>query len=88
MTFADLDTIDAYSSQVLGDLRNHGTSLSDEDFEAGVDQTFTTVLSNGEEVELCKDGQAQRVTKTNIEEFIGLVIKARFSEATEQIKAI
>lgn len=53
-----------------------------------MDQTFTTVLSNGEEVELCKDGQAQRVTKTNIEEFIALVIKARFSEATEQIKAI
>lgn len=88
MTFADLDTIDAYSSQVLGDLRNHGTSLSDEDFETSVDQTFTTVLSNGEEVELCKDGQSQRVTKTNIEEFIALVIKARFSEATEQTKAI
>jgi hypothetical protein len=85
---ADLDAIDAYSTQVLTDLRDHGTSLSDEDFEAGVDQTFTTVMSNGEELELCPDGQNQRVTKNNIEEFIKLVLKARLSEATEQIKAI
>lgn len=85
---SDLDEIDQYSTQVLSDLRDHGASLSDADFETGVDQTFTTVLSNGEELELCPDGQNQRVTKTNIEEFIALVLKARMSEATEQIKAI
>ena len=37
MTLADLDGIDAYSAQVLTDLKNYGTTLSDEEFEAGVD---------------------------------------------------
>ena len=37
MTLADLESIDAYSSQVLTDLQNHGASLTDEEFEAGVD---------------------------------------------------
>lgn len=56
MTLADLESIDAYSSQVLTDLQKYGASLTDEDFEASVDQNFTTVLSNGEEVELCAGG--------------------------------
>ena len=59
MTLADLDSIDAYSAQVLTDLQNHGASLSDADFEAGVDQNFTTILSNGEEVTLCEDGESK-----------------------------
>ena len=37
MSLSDLESIDAYSSQVLTDLKNHGMSLSDADFEAGVD---------------------------------------------------
>jgi len=88
LTLADLDSIDAYSAQVLTDMKNYGSSLSDADFEAGVDQNFTTVLSNGEEIELCKDGESRKVTKATIDEFIDLVIKARFNEATEQVKAI
>jgi len=47
LVLSDLESIDAFSAQVLTDLRNHGTQLSDADFEAGVEQTFTTVLSNG-----------------------------------------
>ena len=67
MTFADLDGMDAYSAQVLTDLKAYGTSLSDEEFEAGVDQNFTTLLSNGtEEIELCEGGQDRRVTKATV----------------------
>ena len=66
MTLADLDSIDAYSAQVLTDLQNHGASLSDADFEAGVDQNFTTVLSNGDEIELCEGGETRQVTKATI----------------------
>ena len=88
MSLADLEQIDSYSSQVLTDLQFHGESLSDEDFSAAVDQNFTAVLSNGTEVELCPDGESKKVKKDNIDEFINLVLKARFSEATEQVKAI
>ena len=37
MTLGDLESIDAYSSQVLTDLQNHGSTLSNEDFAAGID---------------------------------------------------
>jgi len=83
MSLADLEQIDSYSSQVLTDMQTHGESLSDEDFAAAVDQSFTTVLSNGTEVELCHEGESKKVRRDNIDEFIGLVLKARFSEATE-----
>jgi len=81
MTLADLESIDAYSSQVLTDMQNYGAALSDEDFEASIDQNFTTVLSNGCEVALVPGGEYKKVKKTNINEFIGLVVKARFDES-------
>ena len=37
MSLSDLESIDAYSSQVLTDLQAHGKSLSDEDFATGID---------------------------------------------------
>ena len=52
----DLLSIDAYSAQVLTDLRQYGAYLDEEEFEATVDLTFTTTLSNGDEIELCKGG--------------------------------
>ena len=83
MTLDDLESIDAYSSQVLTDLRNYSTQLTDEEYEATVDQTFTTVLSNGDEVNLCENGDTRKVGKADIEEFIKLVIETRFNEASE-----
>ena len=59
----DLNEIDAYSYNVLKDLKQHSQNLSDEDFEAGVDQNFTTILSNGDEVPLCEGGEEKKVTK-------------------------
>ena len=88
MTLSDLESIDAYSSQVITDMQSYSASLSDADFAAGVDQNFSTVLSNGDEVALCENGQDRKVTKESIDEFIGLVLKARFAEGTQQIKAI
>ena len=88
MTLEDLESIDTYSSQVLTDLRNYSAQLTDEEFEQTVDQTFTTVLSNGDEINLCENGDTRKVRKTDIEEFIDLVVKARFNEASEQNKAI
>jgi len=70
VTLSDLDAIDAYSAQVLRDLQQYALSLSDEDFAAGVDQNFTTVLSSGEEVPLLPDGENRMVTKENLGEFV------------------
>ena len=88
LTLADLDAFDAYSAQVLTDLRKHSKSLSDEEFKETISQNFTTVLSNGDEVILCDGGTDRMVQKSDIDEFIDLVLKARASEATEQVKAI
>ena len=76
-------TIDSFSAQVLMDLREYSSSLSDEEFEATIDLTFTTILSNGDEIELCTGGADKKVLKANVEEFISLVIKARSVEAFE-----
>lgn len=72
----------------MNDLKNYSAALSDEEFAATIDQNFTTVLSNGDEVVLCEGGEEKQVRKDNIEEFIDLVLKARSMEASEQTKAI
>jgi len=46
------------------------------------------VLSCGDEVPLCDNGENIKVTKTNIGEFIDKVLEARSKEATEQVEAI
>ena len=53
-----------------------------------LEQNFTTVLSNGEEVALCPGGGEKQVTKENMNEFIQLVLEARFNEAKEQVAAL
>lgn len=53
-----------------------------------IDQNYTTVLSNGEEIALEPDGEFKKVKKANINEFINLVVKARFNESKLQTKAI
>lgn len=88
MTIEDLDGIDSYSSQMLANLRQYSGFLSDEEFDASIDQTFTTVLSNGDEVELCPDGELKRVTKSNVDHFIDLVLKARANESAQQLSAL
>jgi len=62
--------------------------LSDADFEAGVEQNFTTILCNQKEVELCPGGNSKMVTKANIDEFADLMMKTRFAEGQEQMNWI
>jgi len=56
MTLEDLDSIDSYSAQMLVNMKQYGGFLSADDFAASIDQNFTTVLSNGNEVSLCPGG--------------------------------
>ena len=82
LTLNDLQGIDAYSSQVLRELNEYSQFLSDEEFEATVDQCFTTVISSGEDVLLCENGDQTRVKKSNLVEFTNLVLEARIKEAS------
>ena len=88
VTLADLEGIDAYSAQVLRDLEQFAQSLSAEDFALGVQQTFITVLSSGDEVPLCEGGAERRVTRENLAEFLALVLETRRQEAREQVAAV
>ena len=74
---------------MLKNLKEYGGILSDEDFAMHLPPlTFTAILSSGDEVELCPAGSEKSVTKQNFEEYIDLVLKARFMEASEQMKSV
>ncbi len=60
--------------------------LDSADFNAHVTETFTTRLSDGSEVELKPDGRRIAVTPENVEEFVDLVLKARLSEGSAQVR--
>ena len=88
LTLDDLECMDSYSYQMLKNLLEKGSQLSEADFTASIDLNFTTVLSNGEQIQLCKDGKEKKVTKANLQEFVDSVMKARFNESASQVKAI
>lgn len=85
---ADLKAFDTYSWQVVDDLINNTKDLSDEDFNAGIDEYFVTLLSNGEQVELIPGGRSVKVTKTNLNEYTKAIVEARIHESAKQIRAI
>jgi hypothetical protein len=58
VTSHDFEGLDAYSHQVIKDLEKHGAKLSPEEFDAVVDETFTTHLSDGTKVDLIPDGSS------------------------------
>lgn len=41
------------------------------------------MLSNGDEIALVHGGEERKVQKADIEEFIDLVVKARFAESNQ-----
>jgi hypothetical protein len=55
-------------------LKKQSEKLSDGEFEAVVDERFVTRLSDGTEVELCRDGKDKIVTKHNLDEYIQLLL--------------
>ena len=59
--------------------------MDHDSFGYAVDHSFTTVLSSGQEVELCENGRNMVVTKDNYEKFIRLMLQKRFEEGREQM---
>lgn len=66
----DLETIDAYSSKVLVDLKKEAVKLDKDDFNEKVDLKFDTILSNGDTVNLKPGNEMQKVNNENLEEYI------------------
>ncbi|CAE7904906.1 HERC1 [Symbiodinium sp. KB8] len=83
LTPSDLDGVDKLCRQALGSMAN----MSETDF-AELEDTFTTKLSDGSEVELKPGGRSIPVTYETRTEFIARVISARLSESRAQAAAI
>ena len=57
MVYNDLKDFDKYSWQCLEDLKSNAKKLNDQEFEATVQQNFTTYLSNKIECEIKRNGK-------------------------------
>jgi len=81
----DLDAIDHATCESL---RYMSTIDTEKEFNAIIDETFTTQLSDKTMIELKTDGQRTKVTFLNRHEYVRLVIAARLNESRTQIEAI
>lgn len=81
----DLESFDAYSSQVLKDLKEQATKLDTDKFNQSVNLKFETILSSGETIKLQSEKEHSEVNKENLAEYIDLVQTARFNESKTQM---
>ena len=73
----------------LDDLINiHKKGVNEEQFNDLIQEKFVTALSNGAEVELCKNGKNLPVTYDQREEYAILVESIRLKESIKQIQAL
>lgn len=79
----DFETFDQYALTAFKDMLNLAEIYPPDDFEAAVDDTFTTILSNQKEVEICPGGKNKKLTHANVKEFIELSMKARLNESAK-----
>jgi hypothetical protein len=73
---------------MIEDLKLNTRELSEEDFTYAVDESFVTLLSNGQEVELVPGGATRKVSKANLDEYIKAIVQTRLHESAKQVKAI
>jgi len=88
LTEADLNDFDTYAFQAIADMRKLAKTKTDEEFTQGVDQTFTTLLNNKQEVDLLPGGSNMMVTRKNLEQYIRLMTQKRLQEGEQQIEWI
>jgi hypothetical protein len=70
------------ANKYLDDITNaHKKGVLKENFEDFFDETFTTYLSNGEQVELLENGKNKRVTFENRLDYVELVVQRRLEES-------
>ena len=66
VTIDDLNEIDSMTVNILNDLRDVQGKMTEESFLEGYELNFTTILSNGEEVELVSGGKNKKVNFSNL----------------------
>lgn len=88
LTIKDLDLIDSMTVNVLENLRGIEAKMGEEEFLHGYELAFTTILSNGEEIEMVPGGKNIKVNYSNLKDYIDKTIQTRLSECKMQIKAI
>lgn len=88
MTINDLNEIDTMTINVLENLKEIESKMGEEQFLSGYELSFTTILSNSEEVELIPGGRHIKVNYSNLKDYINKTIQARLSECKKQIKSI
>ena len=81
----DLEKFDKYCVQFLDNIEHTNDKDS---FVLFTDYKFTTALSNGEEVELCENGNNKFLSLENKKLYIELVEKERLNEGKMQIQSI
>ena len=59
---------------MLKNLLDKGSQLTEVEFASQINLEFTTVLSNGEQIELCKGGKDKKVTLANLQEYANSVL--------------
>jgi len=84
LTRADLAAVNVHAVETLKLIE----SFDEETFEATINQTFTTELSDKSVVELKENGANIRVTYADRHEYVALALAARLSEHKQQIEAI
>ena len=66
VTIDDLKDIDFMAVNILDQLREVKAQVSEEEFLQGYELFFTTILSNGEEIDLLPGGKSKRVDYSNL----------------------
>ncbi|CEG36120.1 hect e3 ubiquitin [Plasmopara halstedii] len=72
---------------ILDDSKGQNMAKHMEQLQA-MDLVFTTVLSDGQTVELCEDGINTSVTMSNLKDYINLMLQARLQESRDVINII
>jgi len=72
----------------LREIRVNAEQYSPEEFDMAMFENFTTILSNGQTVELQEGGANIQVNHANHKTFIDLVTKVRVSESQKQMNWI
>ena len=88
LSINDLKGTDLYAVQAIQELEKTKKTVSEEMFDQFGAQTWTTRLSDGEEISLVKDGTTKTVTYKEIDKYIKTVLETRFKEGEKQMQAI
>lgn len=89
ITIKDLEAIDLMCYQGMNSLRKiEEEGITEDTFSSTIYETFTTVGSDGVEVELIKGGKKQPVTWERRHEYANMVEQYRLNELKTQILAI